>query len=211
AIDLIVVDHHLPGGASGLELYREVRAAGRDVPAILVTAFSDEATVLQALRAGVTDFVPKTPNYLEHLLPAVERVLRERRTEKQLAESRAELAGIIESALDAVVTVGEAGRILIFNPAAEETFGCPAAEARGQMIDRFLPHWREVLATCAPPGAPAGGRQFCHAETDGRRADGRSFPVELSLSRGPRLAFWTCIARDLTERRRAQQEHYRLL
>src|ERR1700676_1178664 len=64
-IDLIVLDERLPGGASGLELFRQMKAAGKDVPTILVTAFSEEKVVLQALRAGVIDFLPKTPNYLD--------------------------------------------------------------------------------------------------------------------------------------------------
>src|ERR1019366_3745891 len=58
-------------------------------PAILATGFSDEATLLQALRAGVRDFVPKTADYLNYLAPAVARVLKEVRTEHELAESRA--------------------------------------------------------------------------------------------------------------------------
>ncbi|HEY7426719.1 MAG TPA: ATP-binding protein, partial [Gemmataceae bacterium] len=45
--------------------------------------------VLQALRAGVRDFVPKNDEFLDHLLPAIARVLKQVSTERELAESRA--------------------------------------------------------------------------------------------------------------------------
>ncbi len=88
-IDLLILDQHLPGGVSGLELYRRLRTANLDVPAILVTGLREDELLLQALRAGVRDFVLKTPEYLDYLLPAVERVLKQVRTERQLVESRA--------------------------------------------------------------------------------------------------------------------------
>jgi signal transduction histidine kinase len=88
-IDLLILDQRLPSGISGLQLYERIKAAGFEAPAILATGFSDEATLLQALRVGVRDFVPKTADYLNYLVPAVARVLKEVRTERELAESRA--------------------------------------------------------------------------------------------------------------------------
>jgi signal transduction histidine kinase len=88
-IDLLILDQCLPGGVSGLEFYQRIRAANLDVPAILVTGLREDVLLLQALRAGVRDFVLKTPEYLDYLLPAVERVLKQVRTERQLVESRA--------------------------------------------------------------------------------------------------------------------------
>src|SRR5262245_19907909 len=82
--DLVVLDQMLPDGMSGLEIYRRARAAGRQVTAILVTAFSDEKILLQALRAGLRDFVPKTPEFLDHLVPAVARIVKEQRAERRL-------------------------------------------------------------------------------------------------------------------------------
>ena len=58
------------------------------MPAILVTGMQEEGLLVEALRAGVRDFVPKTPNFLNHLEPIVARVLDQVRTERELAESR---------------------------------------------------------------------------------------------------------------------------
>ena len=75
-------------GTSGLEFFRQVKEAGYNVPAILVTGLNDENMLIEALRAGVRDFVPKTPEFLDHLEPIVTRVLDQVRTERELAESR---------------------------------------------------------------------------------------------------------------------------
>jgi signal transduction histidine kinase len=87
-IDLIVLDQRLSADTSGLEFFRQVKAAGHNVPAILVTGMQEENLLVEALRAGVRDFVPKTQHFLDHLEPIVTRVLDQVRTERELAESR---------------------------------------------------------------------------------------------------------------------------
>jgi PAS domain S-box-containing protein len=87
-IALIIVDQQLSESASGLEFYREVREGGHDIPAILVTGLQDDRLLVEALRAGVRDFVPKTSHFLDHLEPIVARVLDQARTERELADSR---------------------------------------------------------------------------------------------------------------------------
>ena len=87
-IELIVLDQQLTSGTSGLEFFRQVKAAGHNVPAILVTGMQEENLLVEALRAGVRDFVPKTQHFLNHLEPIVTRVLDQVRTERELAESR---------------------------------------------------------------------------------------------------------------------------
>ncbi|HLO05436.1 MAG TPA: PAS domain-containing protein, partial [Terriglobales bacterium] len=56
-----------------------------------------------------------------------------------LQESQDRLSGILGSAMDAIITVDRDQRILLFNSAAEQMFGCPAAEAVGQLVVRFIP------------------------------------------------------------------------
>lgn len=201
-IDLLLLDQNLSGGVTGLELYQQVKEAGFDIPAILVTGFTGDSIVLQSFRAGLYDFVPKTADYMEYLLPTIERVLKKRRTECQLIESEARLGSIIRSARDAVLTVDEQLRIGLFNPAAEQMFGLRAVEAQGRSVQKLLPEWQ-----------PASGEQTEPWQTIGLRADGSSFPVELSASwvEANRRPFWTCVARDITERKRAEEARERLI
>src|SRR5260221_14697591 len=65
-------------------------------------------------------------------------------TEQKKAEEgqrigEARLHGIISSAMDAIISVNDEQRIVGFNAAAEKMFGCPAAEAIGAPLDRFIP------------------------------------------------------------------------
>lgn len=87
--DLLVLDYSLNTGATGLDFYRSLRHRNIDVPAILVTGFSDEGRAIEALRAGVRDVIPKVGDYLEYLPDAVERVLAQVGAAKALAEAEA--------------------------------------------------------------------------------------------------------------------------
>lgn len=83
--DVIVVDYALGSAETGLDFLRALRSQGLVLPAILCTGFADEARVIEALRSGVADVVPKSEGYLDYLPEAIERVLRERRIERELA------------------------------------------------------------------------------------------------------------------------------
>ncbi|HEY5799471.1 MAG TPA: ATP-binding protein, partial [Burkholderiaceae bacterium] len=85
--DLLVVDYDLRSHETGLEFFRRLQEAGNAPPAILVTAFTDESRVIEALRAGVADVLPKHGDYLGYLPHATERVLSQVRLKKRLAET----------------------------------------------------------------------------------------------------------------------------
>lgn len=134
-----------------------------------------------------------------------------RQAEIALKENQTQLAGIIGSAMDAIVSVDERQRTVLFNAAAEKMFGCSTAAAVGQPLDRFIPTpFRD-----APDNHPAGAKQMADAgihvgsfaSLTGRRATGEEFPIDVSISevelKGGR--FYTIILRDITERLRAEE------
>ena len=87
APDLLVLDYQLGGAETGLDFFRRLRTEGVRLPAILVTGFADESRVIEALRAGISDVVPKSQGYLDYLPEAVERVLSQVRLQRASAEA----------------------------------------------------------------------------------------------------------------------------
>jgi signal transduction histidine kinase len=82
-VDLLALDYRLPDAPDGLAFYQELKASGLDLPVILVTGYPDDRTVVKALRAGVRDYVTKSPEYLDYLPEAVRRVLDQQRNARE--------------------------------------------------------------------------------------------------------------------------------
>lgn len=132
------------------------------------------------------------------------------------AEDR--LSAIVDSAMDAIVSIDAAQRIVVFNAAAERLFGCSAAEAIGQPLERFIPERvRETHRRHVDAFATIGDTRRQMGATLGRltarRADGEEFPIEATISTvqgrdGPVL---TAIVRDVTGSRRTDRERDRLV
>jgi PAS domain S-box-containing protein len=135
-----------------------------------------------------------------------------RKAEDAVAESEARNRAILDSALDAVITMNHRGEVLEFNRAAERVFGYTRQDVLG----------REMAELIVPPSLRERHRRGLarYLETDAAtvldtrleivalHADGREFPVELTITRielpGP--ATFTGYVRDITERRRAEKE-----
>jgi PAS domain S-box-containing protein len=123
----------------------------------------------------------------------------------------AQIVSIIRSAMEAIVTIDESQRIVIFNPAAEQVFGCSAADAIGTSLERFIPlrfrdrhaHFVRQFGVTGVSERRMGQQRVLH----GLRADGEEFPIEASISQvsteGGKL--YTVMLRDVTERVRAEQ------
>jgi PAS domain S-box-containing protein len=126
------------------------------------------------------------------------------------------LASLLDSAMDAVISVDAAQKIVLYNRAAEKIFGYPATEMRGQPLERLLPerfrpnhaeHVRRFGATGVTSRRMSGS-----SVVYGRRASGEEFPVDASISQidTPEGKLYTVILRDVTERVQAEQEQARL-
>ena len=65
-------------------------------------------------------------------------VTEQKRLEQKSAERDRRLDALVTSAMDAIVSLDEQQRILLFNPAAEKMFRCSAAEAMGRDFGEFI-------------------------------------------------------------------------
>ncbi len=127
------------------------------------------------------------------------------------ALEEAELAEILSSAMDAIIAIDESQRVILFNRAAEEMFGCPAAAALGSPIDRFIPErYREKHADHIRVFAEidvSKRRMGALGDIWGLRADGEEFPIEASIGqvRTSDRTLFTVILRDISQRREAER------
>ncbi|MBF0139442.1 MAG: PAS domain S-box protein [Magnetococcales bacterium] len=124
----------------------------------------------------------------------------------ELKENKNTLQAIIESALDAIITIDDQGTILSFNPAAEKLFGYAATEVWGQeMAPLIIPPeqrdaHRQALAQFKP-GQQGANLQGKRLTITGLCADGHSVDLEMAVvpivAQG-KLTF-TGFIRDITE------------
>ena len=128
----------------------------------------------------------------------------------------ARLAGLLESAMDAIISVDEAQNIVLYNRAAESIFGWPANEAKGRPLTLLIPERFQASHAAHVQRFGATGvtsrRMGASAVVYGRRANGEEFPVDASISQvdTPEGKLFTVILRDVTHRVRAEQEQARL-
>ncbi|HET7764240.1 MAG TPA: PAS domain S-box protein [Burkholderiales bacterium] len=173
-------------------------------------------TVLLALVAGLFGFyryemyaIAVVGGALVMLLAVVlfYRQTDERRaSDTALQSAQAQVGDIVDSAMDAIVSVDESQRIVLYNPAAEKMFGWPRAAVLGQPLDTLVPERfrRAHQAHVAEFGRTGvtSRRMAGPGVLSGLRANGDEFPIEASISQhvenGRKIL--TVILRDVTER-----------
>ncbi|MDI1340752.1 PAS domain S-box protein [Polaromonas sp.] len=122
------------------------------------------------------------------------------------------LAGVLESAMDAIITVDEQQRIVMYNQAAEQVFGWSRQEVLLQPLEKLMPerfragHAQNVerYGNTGVTSRRMGGRRVIH----GLRRNGEEFPLDASISvlQTAEGKLYTTIVRDITELDRLQRE-----
>lgn len=143
---------------------------------------------------------------------AFQNITRRAAAEAALRESDARKSAVLETALDCIITMDDAGRILEFNPAAQRTFGYAREEALGRELASLIvppearsAHREGIARYVADGTGPIIGKRV---EMRAMRADGQRFPVELTVTavsvRGRPM--FTAYLRDITERLRLEDD-----
>ena len=183
--------------------HQELRPTIRGVPGVLY---------LTALPIKGLDGKPREAMILVQDLTNLETLRQSeiRHGAHELGESEARQGAMVEAALDAIVSMDHAGRVLEFNPAAERIFGHKRGDVLGRdMADLIIPpalrdrHRQGMEHYLATGEARILGKRM---EITAVRADGTEFPIELTIARisskGPPV--FTGFIRDLTEKKSAE-------
>jgi two-component system cell cycle sensor histidine kinase/response regulator CckA len=212
-VDLILA---AASGLEGLAFLDELKSAGFNTPVILVTAFDNDAALIQARRAGVFDLLGRSDEFLDYLPEAVERVLRQVRSERQSTEAARALQRseelfhqVWDRSLDGMRLTDEHGIILRVNQAFCNLVGKPREELERQPLT--VAH----AASEHQPVLDRHRRRFALRQVESvveKEAvlwNGKKVHLELSNSflqmPGERLALLSII-RDVTQRINLEQQ-----
>src|SRR4051812_26322278 len=139
-----------------------------------------------------------------------------RRAAEELRQSAARHTAIVESAIDAILSIDHEGVVREWNSAAERLFQYSRSEAVGRKIDTLIAApalmalYQQGLAQYLVTGVGSLiGRPI---EMTARRADGSEFVIELGIARiaGSNPALYSCVIRDVTAHKAAVAEVGRL-
>lgn len=139
-------------------------------------------------------------------------------TAQALRQSEGRIAAIVNAAVEGIITIDARGTIEFVNPAALKIFGYESAELIGQNVNLLMPepyasrhegYLGHYLATGQQKVIGIG------REVEGRRKDGTTFPVDLSVSEVPAVGIdgmrrFAGIVRDVTARKEAEAKLVRL-
>jgi PAS domain S-box-containing protein len=135
-----------------------------------------------------------------------------KRAEKELQDSEARHRSILQASLDCIVTIDQTGKIIEFNPAAEETFGFRSEEILGKdlaetlFLDTSRDRHRSAIGHYDDKSSDSMlGQRF---EQTLIRKNGERFTAEMAMQPIPLegSTVFTVFMRDITERKRAEEE-----
>ena len=218
--DLVITDHHL-SWTSGLAVLGDVRARYREVPLIMFTGTGSEEVAVEAMKAGLSDYVLKTPEHRTRLVPAARSALEraaerraKREAEEALRASEAFTSQIVESASVGIAVMDRELRYVEWNPFMEYLSGVEAARVLGLRLweaFEFLPEevLRPLLERALGGEFATQPDMFVPAPPPGRDAWTTARLAPLRNAEGEIVGVIVSI-NDITERKEAE-ERYRSL
>jgi two-component system, LuxR family, sensor kinase FixL len=222
---VILLDVNMPG-LGGFETAQRIRANPRraHLPIIFMTAFADDFRVAEGYAHGAVDYIqtPVVPEVLRAKVKVfadlyhMSEELHRQRNAEAARESAERVRLILDSSLDAVVTIDEQGCVTGWNPQATTTFGWTREDAIGKDLadlvipDRYRAAHRRGLKHFLETGeGPLLNRRL---ELAAIRKDGVEIPVELTISplSLPDRYEFSAFIRDITQRRASEEQirHY---
>jgi two-component system, LuxR family, sensor kinase FixL len=193
--DRYLENYHRSGERKIIGIGREVEGRRKDG-----TTFPMELSVGEARHHG------------EPLFVGVIRDITERKQFKAALQQSAEhLKAVVDTAVDGVILIDSLGIVRMFNPACEKLFGFQQEEVVGRNVKMLMPTpFHEEHDRYLENYHQSGERKIIGIgrEVAGRRKDGTTFPMELSVgeARHKTEPLFVGIIRDITRRREAEDQ-----
>jgi PAS domain S-box-containing protein len=201
--DVILVDYLMPG-MNGLELLKYLQKAHSEVPIIMITGQGDESIAVQAMKAGASDYVVKSPEFFRLLPSTIEKVVRKRKLKDSLDVVERRFKDLAENTSDWIWELDAQGRYIYSNPLVERISGYRPDDIMGRHLYDVFPEREEGFRKNAvfesiSPGGPAQSFVTRLIHRDGREVmvETNSVPV---FNTAGKLVALRGIDRDITLR-----------
>lgn len=188
-------------GTSMVDLWRPFEHAGWAIVEAAFLVIAGKHSLTETRRHALREAELECNN------DVTERLIADRTSE--LKTSVARTRSIIDAALDAIVSIDSMGHIIEFNPAAESTFGYPAAAVLGEPLSKLVDDHshnttdHNLVTNWSIERARALGRRI---EAEALHQDGHRFPVEVAVvAIGTTNPTYTAFIRDISDRRRIEE------
>ncbi|MFQ5577485.1 MAG: PAS domain S-box protein, partial [Anaerolineae bacterium] len=183
----------------------------RSILTVPLRVKGDVIGVIQVVDAEVRRFNPSDQTLMESLASTAARAIENAQLYQALKTSQEYAQNLIDSSLDTIIAVDPKRNIVAFNRAAQETFGYLPDEIIGRHVDILYADPEESRAVHNT--TISTGR--CVQEVLNRHKDGHTFPSLISASvlrdADGELVGVMGVSRDITERKRIDQEREQLL
>jgi PAS domain S-box-containing protein len=223
---IVLTDIKMPG-LDGMEVLKRIKALSPDTEVIMITGHGEMELAIKSLQLEASDFITK-PIHDEALFISLRRA-EEKLAWKRLAqrynddlkarvqEATGELKKsyafqdkLLQSSMDSIIGTDHTGKIILFNPSAQNLTGYPLEEIKDPagFLKQVVPEWSafmvrnlEGLSPAETPCLVTQGRLFSKS--------GETIPVRLSgtlLFEKNQLVGTVCYLQDLREINRLQRE-----
>ncbi len=157
----------------------------------------------------MVEFLEPLSSACGYVLYAMHNNQRRMTAEAMLKDSAASIRAIVDTVVDGIMTINDHGVVESFNPAAEKIFGYVATEVIGRNVSLLMPdNYRNEHDGYLINYLTSGERKVIGfgREVMGRRRDGSTFPLELSVSemQAGALRMFTGVVRDITARKQSE-------
>jgi PAS domain S-box-containing protein len=214
--DVVLLDLSLPD-AQGFETFARAEAEAPDVPIVVLTGLDDEELAVRTVQAGAQDYLVKAHLDGHLLVRALRYAIERRRSVQALEESERRFRAIFDQTFQFMGLLSPDGTLLEANQTALHYVGLGSSD----VIDRpfwLTPWWEHdpgLQSWLQGAIQEAASGAFVRREVEHRGADGVLRPFDFSLKQvrddRERVVLLIAEGREITERKRAEEERARLL
>lgn len=210
-VSVCLLDYRI-GKRNGLTLLKKF---GKDIeapPIIFLTGKVDFELDKKAMLYGAEDFLDKSRLTTDQLERSIRYAIAHRQDQRELIRKEAHYHHIVDVALNAIVAIDEEGRIIEWNPRAEEVFGWSSNETMGKHMAELIipPRYRAAHYKGMNTYFNTGSNRILdkQLEFSALKREGEEIPIRLTVTavEYPEHTHFVAFIEDLSRQKYAEEQ-----